>query len=210
MCNVLTTISLKGYNDNMNCKILDCTGKGVSNGKTRTYPLGYCEKHYRQYRRTGNPITTKRKTGKDRKKDKLYGIYCGIKTRCLNENDHAYKHYGGRGITVCDRWLGIDGFDNFKNDVGARPSEKHSIDRINNDGIYEPTNVRWADASTQARNKRHLHAGQSGILGVFYNNTLNCYMASLKVHGKQYRRMAKSLEDAIEKRKELENKYLTA
>lgn len=76
----------------------------------------------------------------------------GLKQRCLNPNNPEYPNYGGRGITVCDRWL--HGFENFLADVGLRPTHRHSIDRVNNDRGYEPGNVRWATAAEQARNRR--------------------------------------------------------
>jgi len=69
-----------------------------------------------------------------------YGIWCNILQRCNNPNDKAFKDYGGRGITICDEWK--NDFMAFYNHVGKRPSPKHSIDRINNDGNYEPNNVR--------------------------------------------------------------------
>lgn len=63
----------------------------------------------------------------------------------------AYKYYGGRGITVCDRWLAS--YDNFISDMGTRPSLGHSIDRINSNGNYEPSNCRWATKKEQTRNR---------------------------------------------------------
>lgn len=71
--------------------------------------------------------------------------------RCRNPRNTSYANYGGRGITVCERWLR---FDNFLADMGPRPSPSHSIDRINNDGNYEPGNVRWATRSQQILNSR--------------------------------------------------------
>lgn len=81
-----------------------------------------------------------------------YRTWTGIKTRCLNPNDRGYPRYGGRGITICDRWR--DSFEAFLADVGRRPSPAHSIDRINNDRGYEPGNVRWTTADVQSRNRR--------------------------------------------------------
>ena len=76
-----------------------------------------------------------------------------MKDRCYNPNNKSYKDYGGRGITVCDRWK--DSFENFLEDMGPKPSSKHSIDRINNDKKYEPNNCKWATQTEQNRNKRH-------------------------------------------------------
>jgi hypothetical protein len=74
-----------------------------------------------------------------------------MKQRCTNSNHHAWKHYGGRGIKVCPEWLGS--FENFRRDMGERPPHT-SLDRIDMDGDYTPANCRWADAKTQAKNRR--------------------------------------------------------
>lgn len=76
-----------------------------------------------------------------------------MKKRCLNRNDPSYSYYGGRGITICDRW--IDSFDNFIFDLGPKPSKDHSIDRINNTLGYYPENCYWATKKEQARNTRN-------------------------------------------------------
>lgn len=71
--------------------------------------------------------------------------------RCTNPNSDLWKWYGGRGIEICTRWL--TSYENFIADMGPRPSPHHSIDRINNDGNYEPKNCRWATRAEQQANK---------------------------------------------------------
>jgi hypothetical protein len=81
-----------------------------------------------------------------------YRCWQHIKTRCLNPKVREFKNYGGRGITVCDRWR--ESFEAFYADTGPRPSDKHSIDRFpNKDGNYEPGNCRWATQKEQQRNR---------------------------------------------------------
>ena len=79
-----------------------------------------------------------------------YRTWGHIIQRCTNPNHPGFRGYGARGITVCDRWR--ESFAAFYEDMGPRPSSKHSIDRIDNDGGYEPGNCRWATKKTQSRN----------------------------------------------------------
>ncbi len=81
-----------------------------------------------------------------------YNIWQKAKKRVINPKTQHYNHYGGRGIKMCKRWL--DSFQNFLSDMGYRPSTEHSIDRINNDGDYEPSNCRWATKLQQSLNTR--------------------------------------------------------
>lgn len=84
-----------------------------------------------------------------------YNIWNSMIVRCEDPNSAAFKNYGGRGITICDEWR-YD-FAAFYNHIGKRPSPKHSVDRINNNGNYEPGNVRWATEREQHNNTRRNH-----------------------------------------------------
>lgn len=82
----------------------------------------------------------------------LYKIYTSMKSRCLNKQHPAYDRYGGRGIKIDTLWA--EDYMSFKRDVGDRPSPKHSLDRINNEGNYTKENVRWATRREQQNNTR--------------------------------------------------------
>jgi hypothetical protein len=91
-------------------------------------------------------------TEKKKENHPLYKTWQSMKNRCYNINRHNFKYYGQRGIKICDRWL--NDFESFVQDMGERPTSNHSIDRINNDGNYEPSNCRWATKSEQSYNRR--------------------------------------------------------
>lgn len=79
-----------------------------------------------------------------------YESFVAMWARCTYDKHPAYHQYGGRGIAICERW---SDFENFLADMGERPSKKHSLDRVNNNGNYEPGNCRWATWKEQARNR---------------------------------------------------------
>lgn len=134
------------------CRATKCTRK--SNTK------GYCPTHYGRYkygqdidapivyrgansRAIGRPNCTEMPE---------YQSYKNMLKRCYYPGHKNYKNWGGRGIAVCDEWR--KSFWAFYDYIGERPSPKHSVDRIDNDGNYEPGNVRWATPKEQANNKR--------------------------------------------------------
>jgi hypothetical protein len=81
---------------------------------------------------------------------RVYKLWRAMRKRCQDINAANYHRYGGRGISVCERW---QSFENFYSDMGEPPSDQHSLDRIDNDGNYEPTNCQWATINEQAQNK---------------------------------------------------------
>lgn len=99
-----------------------------------------------------NRLAVVRTHGESRPASVEYRTWRHMLERCLNPDHPNYRYYGGRGITVCQRWQ--KSFETFVADVGRRPTNNLSLDRINNDGNYEPGNVRWATRAEQTRNRR--------------------------------------------------------
>jgi hypothetical protein len=100
-------------------------------------------------------------------------IWLSMLARCYNETHKHYSHYGGRGIKVCTRWK--NDFDAFLKDMGRRPSDRSTIDRIDNDGNYTPENCRWVSYKTNLRNKgnnlRLTHNGETLTLAEWAERT---------------------------------------
>lgn len=105
---------------------------------------------------------------------RTYNTWCSMIQRCFNTNYPEFEKYGGRGITVCDRWK--ESFENFLADMGERP-EDTSIDRIDVNGNYEPDNCRWANRSVQSSNQRRHQTI------TFNGETLTCGQWSLRIGG---------------------------
>ncbi len=123
------------------CKIKECNNK--------YHAKGYCDKHYQRFKKYNDPFIMKlERHGKMETPE--YITWQDMKARCYNKNHNYYKYYGGRGITVCERWR--NSFLTFLEDMGKRPFPEAQIDRLNNDGNYEPGNCRW---TTGIENCRH-------------------------------------------------------
>lgn len=177
-----------------------CSVEGCD--KPKPYKKGLCDMYYQRLSNNGDVnIVQKRREGQT--EHALYNTYGGMKKRCLQENDKDYPRYGGRGVKICDRWLGVDGFFNFVDDMGERP-DGCTLDRIDSEGDYSPENCRWADINTQGLNKRNVKHR-----GVIFYESLNKYRARISVDKINYELgMFEDLEEAIEVRKQAELKYL--
>ena len=131
-----------------------------------------------------------------------FATWISMRKRCYVSTSKDYRHYGGRGIIVCERWR--KSYLSFLSDVGRRPSSNHSIDRINNDGNYEPKNCRWATRSQQNFNqKRHL-LGNSGV-SFIKGSQLRPWRASL---GRKYLGCFATKEQALSARDTARSKTL--
>ncbi len=158
---------------------------------------GYCNSHWAQYNRTGKvwPIQNRHNLSATVE----HMCWRHMQTRCYNKNSSKYEQYGDRGIKVCDRWLGKSGFINFLTDMGKKPSPKHSIDRIDVNGDYEPTNCRWATSTVQSINKQA--RSNTGHRGVSYIARDRVFVAQIQTNGVNHvlGRFSK-LQDAVERR----------
>lgn len=110
----------------------------------------------------------------------LYNTYQMMIRRCYDPDLTTYQHYGARGISVCDRWCGVDGFWSFVMDMGERP-DGTTLDRIDPYGNYSEVNCRWADKTVQANNIR---LGDS-VKGVHWCNRDNCWISQITLSGKR-------------------------
>ncbi|KKM74397.1 hypothetical protein LCGC14_1400760 [marine sediment metagenome] len=120
--------------------------------------LGYCQKHYRKFKKYGNPLAGYEIELHGMRNIPEYKIWYRMIDRCYNPKATGYKNYGGRGIQICDRWNipnnKKQSILNFLEDIGKRPSNKSSIDRINNNKGYYKENCRWSSPKLQIRNQR--------------------------------------------------------
>lgn len=140
-------------------------------------------------------------------KTPTYSSYRAMVTRCTKEYSNKFKHYGGRGIQVCERWLcDQNGYTNFVEDMGHRP-QGLTLDRADVNGDYEPDNCRWVDTSSQSYNTRIRKDNKSGKAGVRVMKS-GKYEAHIRAQGKyEYLGMFDTFEDAVRIREQAEMHY---
>lgn len=189
----------------LGCKIEWCTWVGNKNKKWEyCFRKWLCQKHYKRNYLYGDTDFIKRKWASWNKKHELYPIHQSMKQRCHNPNQKNYKNYWWRWISVCDRWLWVEWFDNFLSDMWERP-EWTSIDRIDNDWNYCPDNCRWATIHEQNSNLRK----NLEIVWVRFKQDKNRWNAYLAVYWELVlNKTFKNQEDAVKARREAEIFYL--
>lgn len=130
-------------------------------------------------------------------------IWASMIQRCVNKKNKSYKDYGGRGIKVCAEW---SSFETFLNDMGVRPTENHTLERINVDGDYTPENCKWETRTIQNRNQRIRKDNSTGVRGV--SKSGNKYLVRITVNRKRITIGSfSSLSEARLAREEAELKY---
>lgn len=194
--NVVTRPYISNVDLNRKCSVEGCQDK------YRT--KGYCNKHYKKLLKYGDPLHSVLEWHHMRGTPEHYS-WVGMIARCTDTNHASYENYGGRGISVCERWR--NSFTAFYEDMGPKPTESHTIERKDNDGNYEPGNCKWATLQEQSRDKRINKNNKSGYTGVRLHAENGAWVAYIYVGRHINLGSFKSKMDAVRARKEAELKY---
>lgn len=168
---------------------------------------GFCGTHYALFRRNGKPERVIGHNGPMRQFPEEYASWDAMKRRCRNGSKKCYRE---KKIKICHRWLGADGFANFLSDMGPKPSyertpggmPRYTIDRIDSNSDYKPSNCRWADWHTQSSNRDI----SNPVVGVCKATRYNAYVASYQHNGKRKTKTFPTYEEAVAQRKAWEQK----
>ena len=156
------------------------------------YECLYCGKEWevmiksieKGHTRSCGCIINKQKITHGLSNNKFYNTWYQLHRRCYDKNNIGYKHYGGRGIIVCEEWLDVATFITWAEETHPN-KDGYTLDRVNNDLGYSPENCRWADETTQNINQRIRNDNISGVKGVYYHKSIGKWIAAIGVDSKQ-------------------------
>lgn len=135
-------------------------------------------------------------------KYKAFVAWRNAKLRCYDADDPRYYTHGGRGIRICDEWKNC--FNAFYEHIGVPVTQSLILDRIDNDGHYEPGNIRWTNVYVSQLNKNLYRNNTSGVKGLSFNRAMSRWDVSRKIFGTLYRKTFKDIDDAMDYWHELE------
>ena len=195
----------KRYGDPLGFFVKEKTYCSLDNCNKPHKGHGFCNQHYQRFKKHGDPnFLSVELHGMDGTPE--YFSWVDMRRRCYNPKRPAYKDYGGRGIKVCDSWN--NSFIAFFENMGYRPSENHTLDRIDNEGDYTPENCRWATKEVQSRNQRIYVNNKTGVKGVSWDEKGKRWISSIYNNKKAISLGRYTVfKDAVEARLDAEEKY---